>query len=91
MFHKFSIKEFELFVVISRKIWLRRNMVVHDREYSDPNQLVKGTIDSIGDFEKAQVKESDQSNELVFSNQQCGGPSRRDTQSKLKYNCGYKP
>lgn len=37
-------EEYELFVVIIRKIWFRKNTVVHGREFIHHNQVIRGAI-----------------------------------------------
>jgi ribonuclease HI len=42
--------EVELFAVIARKIWLRRNQVVHGGSFSHPNQVLREAVSILEDF-----------------------------------------
>jgi hypothetical protein len=44
--------EVELFAVVSRKIWLRRNGVVHGESFTHPTQLLKEAEIALGDFHR---------------------------------------
>jgi len=48
-------------VWISKKIWFRKNTVVHwGLEFLHPNIVVRGAVESFEEEKKANVKESDQ-------------------------------
>jgi hypothetical protein len=42
--------EVELFAVIARKIWLRRNQVVHGGSFSHPNQVLREAMSILEEF-----------------------------------------
>jgi hypothetical protein len=52
-------KEMEVFSVIARCIWLRRNTVVHEESFIHPDQLVREASKSLEDFWEANVRDSD--------------------------------
>jgi hypothetical protein len=44
-------------VGLARKLWFRRNEVIHRGQFMHPNELVKRTISSIADYEAATKKD----------------------------------
>ena len=52
-------QEMDMFTVIAKKIWLRRNNVVHDKPFTDPNRLVHEATGELEEFWKANNKEED--------------------------------
>ena len=44
--------EIELFVVTARRIWLRRNSVIHGEQFSHPTRLLGDAHSSLNDFQK---------------------------------------
>lgn len=48
--------EIELFVLIVRCIWLRRNAVIHREIFMDPNQLLQEAREALEDFHKANMR-----------------------------------
>jgi hypothetical protein len=44
-------KEIEIFVVTARRLWLRRNAVLHGEKFLDPNQLVREALESLEAFQ----------------------------------------
>lgn len=45
-----DIKELEIFSVIARRIWLRRNLVVHEDSFLHPNQVVRESVTSLEEY-----------------------------------------
>jgi hypothetical protein len=43
-------EEFDIFAVITRKIWFRHNTVVHGGEFNHPNQLITKMAISLKEF-----------------------------------------
>jgi ribonuclease HI len=56
MFNNCSIAEVELNAEIARRIWFRRNAVLHDGEFMHPKLVLKISIDSIMAYRKALEK-----------------------------------
>jgi hypothetical protein len=52
MLSKCDTEEFELFVGIARRIWFRRNFVVHGGEFIHPNSFLQGAIESDAEFRR---------------------------------------
>jgi ribonuclease HI len=53
MFRKCDMEEFELFVGIARRIWFRRNSVIHGGVFIHPNSLLQGAIEADAEFRRA--------------------------------------
>lgn len=51
------MEEFELFVVIAKRIWFRRNSVIYGGEFINPNQLARGATKSYEDYKKFTAQE----------------------------------
>jgi hypothetical protein len=45
-------EEVELFSIIARRLWHRRNVVVHGGEFMPLNQVVKEAVTSLEDFQR---------------------------------------
>jgi hypothetical protein len=45
-------QELEIFVVVARWIWMRRNEVVHGGAFTDPKQLFMSAISGLEEFQK---------------------------------------
>ena len=45
-------EEVELFVVIARRIWYRKNEVVHGGALTHPNQIVREAVAALEDFQR---------------------------------------
>ncbi|GLT69541.1 hypothetical protein SLA2020_416850 [Shorea laevis] len=56
MLSKCDTEEFELFVGIARRIWFRRNFVVHGGEFIHPNSFLQGAIESDAEFRRQIVQ-----------------------------------
>jgi hypothetical protein len=48
-----SIKEVELFAILARRIWLRRNDVVHGGTFTHPTKLVRDAEIALANFHRA--------------------------------------
>jgi hypothetical protein len=46
-------QEMDTFAVIARRIWLRRNLVVHENSFIHPNRLVQEAVVALDEFWKA--------------------------------------
>jgi hypothetical protein len=44
--------EVELFAVLTQKIWLRRNGIVHGECFTHPTQLLKEAEDALADYQR---------------------------------------
>jgi ribonuclease HI len=61
VFTKCSLEDIDQFAGIARRIWLRRNRVVHEGTFSHPNSLVQQARQASEDFQLAQcTRESQQ-------------------------------
>jgi hypothetical protein len=56
MFDNCSIVEVELNAKIDRRIWFRRNAVLHDGEFMHPKLVLKVSIDFVMAYRKALEK-----------------------------------
>jgi hypothetical protein len=50
-----DIKKVELFSVIARCIWLRRNQVIHENAFLHPNQLLRDLLTSLEEYKIVNV------------------------------------
>lgn len=48
--------ELELFVIVSHKIWLRRNKVVFGGPVPSPSRLLKGARELLGDYRRSLIE-----------------------------------
>ena len=71
----------EFFDVVVRRIWLRRNAVVHGEAFVDPNQLIRQATAALEEYKQANVKASGVSrnanNQCFQSTTQCQQDKRR--------------
>jgi hypothetical protein len=63
-------QQLEVFVVVARRIWLRRNEIVLEQNFTDPIQLYAKAITGLEDFHKSNTHSDDrrdveQSNPVV--------------------------
>lgn len=56
---KCDIEEVELLVVVARKIWFRRNAVVHREDFIHPNHVFREAVDSLDEFREVNSKEDE--------------------------------
>ena len=61
-----TTEETELFAVTTRKIWLRRNAVLHGEIFSHPTQLLKEAQNSLEEFQR------------IYSNDRSEEPTTRE-------------
>jgi hypothetical protein len=50
-------EEFELFAITARRLWLRRNSVVHGESFTHPTQLMREAKMSLAEFQRVQQGE----------------------------------
>jgi hypothetical protein len=53
---KCNAEEIKLFVVLARRIWLRRNSVIHGECFTHPSQFLRDAQNSLEDFRFANRK-----------------------------------
>jgi len=51
------VEDLELVVVVARKIWFRRNEVMHRGDFLRPNQLFVDASNSLNDFRRVNTNE----------------------------------
>jgi hypothetical protein len=52
MMRRCNKEDLELFAVTARKIWLRRNSVIHGEQFSHPTQLLREAQNSLEEFQR---------------------------------------
>jgi ribonuclease HI len=57
MIERGTIEDLEFHAVIARKIWFRRNTVVHGGEFSHPNVLLQEAVSSFTDYKNINAKD----------------------------------
>jgi hypothetical protein len=85
MFSRCDKEEFELFVGVSRKIWFRRNTVVHGGDFLYPNTLIRGAFEADEDYKKVHINEAGQVTEARSERQVSWKPP---PEGKYKLNQG---
>jgi ribonuclease HI len=56
---KCNLEEFQQFVAIARRIWLRRNDVIYGGACIHPSAVIKGALQALVDFASANNLEED--------------------------------
>ena len=51
-----TIEEFQSFVVVARRIWLRRNKLIHEGIFSHPNAIVVQATAALKEYHHAQME-----------------------------------
>lgn len=59
MIDRCDMEEIELMAVMARKIWFRRNALVHGEDFTYPNQVFCNSSSSLDDFKRVNTKEMD--------------------------------
>jgi hypothetical protein len=54
MLMKCDPEEFQLFVGIARRIWLRRNSLIHEEIFAHPNEILHSATTTLSDFHQEQ-------------------------------------
>jgi ribonuclease HI len=57
MLKRCSVNEFQFFVVLARRIWLRRNALIHEGVFSHPSALSVTAAEFLEAFQKAQEEQ----------------------------------
>ena len=57
MLEKCDVEEFQTFVVVTRRIWLRRNEFLYEGAFSPPGAIIKQAETVIKDYNQAQSGE----------------------------------
>lgn len=58
MIDRCTIKELEIYAIIARKIWLKRNTVVYGWDFSHPNVLIQECASSLNKYRDANDKDN---------------------------------
>jgi ribonuclease HI len=58
LFLRCKKEEFRVFVAISRKLWFRRNSMIHEGKFSHPNEVVREAMGAIDDLDRLHKKEA---------------------------------
>ena len=64
---RYDQQELEIIVVVARRIWMRRNEVVHGGAFTDPRQLFFSAVSGLEDFQKSNTLSEKRSNAAVQS------------------------
>ena len=51
-----TVEEFQSFVVVARRIWLRRNTLIHEGTFSHPNAIVVQATTALKEYHYAQME-----------------------------------